>query len=560
MTFLNNFIKFLKGNKINENDVEDVQYHIILSFILFLSLMTTFIFSVAHFFFFERIISYVLFSFFILLSVIFILYRKTLNYKLFSTITILFLTAFFILITIIGAGNKSGLMWGLTYPVFVAFMTKYRNYNIYSVFFLFFNLIVFFVPNDFDFWAKYTPDIIMRYLFAYILIYFLIELYLRLKQQIINKIEKELIETKHKLLEKENYLSSLSYEIRTPLNNIAGIINHERDKVGEDVIEEIELSVSNLASTLNKIPQTEEDSVFHLSGKKIKLDLNKTIYKLINLFNTETYSKLKFNLFLNPDIPKNIIGDRINFMQLLISSIDFLYLRLNKSSMKINIVSEFNDSDDTIHLTIETDIDSLIFPNNIDTHTILNNEKDLKIIKKLADTLNSDFTIRASDDKFSLCFDLKFPKAEDNLFPVKQYDFTTTGYLKIKKVKLEESTVLVVEDDVINSKVMTLNIQKYVNKILFAENGKEALEKFAESKIDIILMDIRMPLMDGFKTTEKIREAELGTGYHVPIIAVTANASSEVKKKCFEVGMNDYTTKPTNYKLLLKKMKKLLEE
>ncbi|MCD6555851.1 MAG: response regulator, partial [Bacteroidales bacterium] len=92
-----------------------------------------------------------------------------------------------------------------------------------------------------------------------------------------------------------------------------------------------------------------------------------------------------------------------------------------------------------------------------------------------------------------------------------------------------------------------------------AGNGKEALEKFSETKVDIILMDIRMPLMDGFKTTEKIREAEIGTGSRVPIIAVTANASSEVKKHCFEVGMNDYTTKPTNYKLLLKKMKKLLE-
>ena len=67
-----------------------------------------------------------------------------------------------------------------------------------------------------------------------------------------------------------------------------------------------------------------------------------------------------------------------------------------------------------------------------------------------------------------------------------------------------------------------------------------------------------MPLMDGFKTTEKIREAEQGTDSKTPIIAVTANVSAEIKKKCFEAGMNDYTTKPTNFKLLLKKMEALL--
>ncbi len=552
-------LNILKNKKIAEAPAEYRQQYLLLNFILTISITTDLIFSIAHILFFEQEIGYVLFAFFIVFSVIFILFNLSLNYKVYSTITIIIFTALFSLITLTGAGNKTGLMWGLAFPVMVAFTTKYKNYNIYSIIFLIINLIVFFIPNEFDFWAKYSTDIIMRYLFAYFLIYALIEFYLRLKQQIINKQEKELIETKHKLLEKDNFLSSLSYEIRTPLNNIAGIINHQRDSINENVIEEIELSISNLASILNKIPENTRQNVLHFTGEKTTFNINDVIRKLIKLFQTDTYSKLRFSLYLSDNLPKNVFGDRISFMQLFISTVDFFFNHSNENSLKIDIISQVNEENDIL-LKITCKTKNLIFPENLTGENLIREIKELSIINRITESLNGNLKIKKDNDNFTIFFKLNF---ED--IPVisdKAKDSSSVNLSKNfprKKTLLKDANVLLVEDDVINSKVMTLNIQKLVNKIIIAENGKEALEKFSETKVDIILMDIRMPFMDGFKTTEKIRNAEIGTGGHVPIIAVTANASSEVKKHCFEVGMNDYTTKPTNYKLLLKKMKKLLE-
>ncbi|MCF6184670.1 MAG: response regulator [Bacteroidales bacterium] len=541
-------------------DSESYIHFLLLNFVLLLSLSTSLIFSIAHIFFFETTIGYVLFVFFTVFLSLFILFRISHNYQLFSALTISVLLILFSLTALIGAGNKSGLMWGLAFPVLVAFTTKYRNYNIWSLIFLGINFAVFFIPNNIEFWTKYSNDTIMRYSFAYILIYALLEFYLRLKQQNINEKEKELIETKHKLSGKDKFLSSLSYEIRTPLNNIAGIINHQRKNINENIIEEIELSVSNLAAILNKIPEKTEKYTLQIRGDKTNFNINNVIKKVIALFQTEKYSKLKFNLLLSNSIPDKIYGDRINCMQLLISTIDFLYNNSTGSTVKIDVFSEEIETN-SILIKITCKTENLIFPKNIDTSNLLRDLKDLKIINQTAESLNGSLTIQKNYETFTTLFKFKIINAPAETKKDSK-DINTANIIRSythQKINLKDASVLLVEDDVINSKVMTLNIQKLVKKIFIAENGKEALEKFSESKIDIILMDIRMPLMDGFKTTEKIREAETGTESHVPIIAVTANASSEVKKHCFEVGMDDYTTKPTNYKLLIRKMKKLLE-
>ncbi len=560
MILFNSILKLLRNKKFADVDTDSRQQVLLLNFILIASAITNLIFSAAHILFFEQAVGYVLFSFFIVFALLFILFNTNLNYKLYSTLAIIFLTVLFILISLVGAGNKTGIMWGLTYPLIVAFTTKSKHFNTWTLGFLLVTLIVFFVPNNFDFWAKYSSDIILRYLSAYFLSYALIRFYLILRQQTINKNEKELIETKHKLLKKDKFISSLSYDIRTPLNNIAGIINHEKKSVSKDVIEEIELSISNLASILNKIPENTEKHILNLTGEKTSFNINDIIKKIIHLFKTDKYSKLRFNFYLSENIPENVFGDRINFMQLIISTVDFFFNSSNKNSLKIDIVSQ-ETQDNTVLIKISCKTENLIFPKNLSTENFIRDIKELKIINKTAQALNGNLEIIKDENNITTLFRLNFeelPKKTDTV-PDSESIIERKSYPHTK-IRLKDANVLLVEDDVINSKVMTLNIQKLVNKIIIAENGKEALEKFSETKVDIILMDIRMPLMDGFKTTEKIREAEIGTGSYVPIIAVTANASSEVKKHCFEVGMNDYTTKPTNYKLLLKKMKKLLEE
>lgn len=560
MALFHSILKLLKNRKIAGSDIEIHNRLLLLNFILIVAGITDLIFSIAHILFFERTVGYVLFAFFVIFILIFILFNITVNYRVYSTLTILLLTVLFGLIIVIGAGNKTGLMWGLVYPVMLAFTTKYKTYNIWSLVFLGLTVGIFFIPNNFEFWTKYSSDVKMRYLFAYFLIYAFIEFYLRLKQQTVKKNEKELIETKHKLLEKDKFISSLSFEIRTPLNNIAGIINHQRELISENVIEEIELSISNLASILNKIPKNTESNILHLTGKKTSFNINTLLKKIITLFKIEKYSKLRFNLNSSSKLPETVFGDRIRFMQLIISSIDFFFNHSNENLLKIEIISQEIETNDIL-IEISCKSGNLIFPKNLSSENFIRDIKELNIINKITESLNGNLTIQKTEEYFTAVYNLHFedmPAITDSKTE-KSSKIDLTSTYSHNKILLKDANVLLVEDDVINSKVMTMNIQKFVNKIIIAENGKEALEKFSETKVDIILMDIRMPLMDGFKTTEKIREAEIGTGSHVPIIAVTANASSEVKKKCFEVGMNDYTTKPTNYKLLMKKMRNLLE-
>jgi len=117
-----------------------------------------------------------------------------------------------------------------------------------------------------------------------------------------------------------------------------------------------------------------------------------------------------------------------------------------------------------------------------------------------------------------------------------------------------------VEDNLINQKIVLLSLKNIIGNIDVALNGKEALDKFGCAKYDLILMDIQMPVMDGITATKKIREIEQSSLSHTPIIAITANALSGDKEICLAAGMNDYISKPFQIEVLVQKMKDLLAE
>ena len=122
-----------------------------------------------------------------------------------------------------------------------------------------------------------------------------------------------------------------------------------------------------------------------------------------------------------------------------------------------------------------------------------------------------------------------------------------TEIAKTKPVfKNDKLRVLIVEDNEINMKVAELSVKTVTNNISKAENGKIAFELFIQHNFDIILMDVQMPVMNGYEATEKIREHEKSTDSDNPvkIIAMTANAMKEDKQLCLEVGMDAYLSKP----------------
>lgn len=106
--------------------------------------------------------------------------------------------------------------------------------------------------------------------------------------------------------------------------------------------------------------------------------------------------------------------------------------------------------------------------------------------------------------------------------------------------------ILLVEDNLLNQRVVMFSLKKYNHIVTVANNGLEAVEKFNEDEFDVILMDIMMPVMDGLEATVKIREVEemKKKERRTPIIALTANTMDNDREKCISYGMDDFMAKP----------------
>lgn len=121
-----------------------------------------------------------------------------------------------------------------------------------------------------------------------------------------------------------------------------------------------------------------------------------------------------------------------------------------------------------------------------------------------------------------------------------------------------KNKILLVEDNEISREVGILLLEKKGYIITAAENGETALALLESSKYDLIMMDLQMPVMDGYTATKKIREKEKFNGGHVIIIALTAYAMKEDVEKCLALGMDDYLSKPINAEEMYKKLEKWL--
>jgi CheY-like chemotaxis protein len=116
--------------------------------------------------------------------------------------------------------------------------------------------------------------------------------------------------------------------------------------------------------------------------------------------------------------------------------------------------------------------------------------------------------------------------------------------LEAKPESTRPLDILLVEDNIVNQKLAVRLLEKMGDSVTVASNGKEALQILASKRFDLALMDVQMPELDGFETTQVIRRAEARTGEHLPIIAMTAYAMAGDREKCLASGMDGYLSKP----------------
>lgn len=118
--------------------------------------------------------------------------------------------------------------------------------------------------------------------------------------------------------------------------------------------------------------------------------------------------------------------------------------------------------------------------------------------------------------------------------------------------------ILLAEDNAVNQRVVVLMLERRGHFVTVAHNGQEAVELLEQQSFDVVLMDALMPVLDGYEATIRIRERERGTGRHVPIIVLTANAMKSDSDRCLEAGMDGYLAKPVKTDSLLNEIARVL--
>lgn len=195
------------------------------------------------------------------------------------------------------------------------------------------------------------------------------------------------------------------------------------------------------------------------------------------------------------------------------------------------------------------------FPNNKFDIVFMSQIKSSIDVDRLKKTKNCDFITKPIlQTKIKAFFDKKYGAEEKvNLKDAKKIA-NKTNSSKLARI-------LIAEDQIINMKIVTQLITRKGWEVVPAENGKVVVDIFKQnqSNIDLILMDVQMPEMDGFTATENIREIEKGSGKHIPIVAMTAFAMKGDKEKCIAVGMDSYISKPINPSELYEVVEKYID-
>lgn len=366
---------------------------------------------------------------------------------------------------------------------------------------------------------------------------------------------------------KQQFLSNMSHEIRTPMNAIIGftkvILKTELNEKQREFLNAIKTSGDALIVLINDILDLSKVDAGKMSFEKIPFRLSSSISSMLHLFEPKIFEKnLKLEIDYDERIPDVLMGDSVRLHQIILNLVSnaVKFTQQGSISVSVKLLSEieqfitvqFMVKDTGIGIASskrETIFDDFEQASTGTSRVYGGTGLGLAIVKKLVEAQDGTILLESEIGKGSaFIFTLTFEKTinEPHFDEILELDDEN------KNIK-----VLVVEDILLNQLLMKTLLDDFGFERDIASNGRIAIEKMESKSFDVILMDLQMPEMNGFETTEYIRNT---MNSKVPIIALTADVTTADLARCTEVGMNDYIAKPVNERILYSKIVGLVKK
>ena len=369
---------------------------------------------------------------------------------------------------------------------------------------------------------------------------------------------------------KSEFLANMSHEIRTPMNAILGFTEVLRRGYGKDRtdskkhLETIHSSGQHLLELINDILDLSKVESGHLEIEKITCSPQQVISEVVNVLSVRAHEKGVFLDFkVGSTIPETIVSDPSRLRQIMTNLIGNAIKFTDEGGVTVTLKAVLAGSESMVVIDITdsgigipedkfgTIFEPFVQADSSVTRHFGGTGLGLAISLKLAKALGGSVTVTSELDKgsvFSVTIDpgsiedTRMIAPEDALVAVKK-----TKSLSQISWNFPASRVLVVDDGLENRELVKLVLMDFGLTVETAENGKEALKKAFQESFDIILMDVQMPVMDGFTAVKLMREQ----GLTCPIIALTAHAMKGFKSECLAMGYSEYLPKPIDINQLI---------
>ena len=372
--------------------------------------------------------------------------------------------------------------------------------------------------------------------------------------------------------QKSEFLANMSHEIRTPMNSVIGfteILEKEiKNPLHKEYLSSIRKGGNSLLRIINDILDLSKIEAGKLEVKNESLNPKNLFLEIESIFHSKIISKnILFMVDIDKTIPKFIIIDGVRIRQILFNLIGNAIKFTEKGYIKLKVENIYKDDIkskiDLIFSIEDTGIG--IEENNLETifnaFEQANNQNiakyggtglGLAICSKLVHMMNGEIKVKSKKNIGStftvLLRDIPISSIEDEIVSQK---------LLASNIVFEKAQILVVDDIEENRKLVKASLKDFDIDLIMAENGQEAIDKLRNINVDLILMDLRMPVMDGYEATNIIKSNEKLK--HIPIIALTASVMGKDLEKVSKFGFDGYLRKPVILDDLIEELGKYLK-